>query len=302
MANSQKSWKQLDHFVINNCKIANELRKYRDLSGFLNRVSLSGERTRTPGQAADYAEYHITEDFTYLDMVTANAAYTLMTQCGPQVPFQADVVAQIMAGDMGWRIADKRKRGLEERLEKLARTRICILADHDHQVERDLYEGPFLPVDWEGEAGRRRFHFRPGEQMPLYQYADDHRQLIRVPFQWLAENEGEARVRHNNSDRRLLLRHYLIQELQILLYQGNKVEEKKVQLLKTDREGREFGLLWTLGLAGDGEQKDRSGTAKGLQQSLQQLLEGWSGLGLLDRLNYEILPAEEGYGARFFTR
>ena len=69
---------QIDRFVMNNCKIANELRKYRDLSGCLNQVTLSGTRVRRPSDAADYAEYFISEDLSYMDLVVANAAYTLM--------------------------------------------------------------------------------------------------------------------------------------------------------------------------------------------------------------------------------
>lgn len=74
----KNSRRQIDRFFMNNCKIANELRKYRDLAGCLNQVSLSGERVRIPSDSADYAEYFISENLTYLDMVTANAVYTLM--------------------------------------------------------------------------------------------------------------------------------------------------------------------------------------------------------------------------------
>lgn len=33
----------MEQFIMNNCKIANELRKYRDLTGCVNRVSLSDD-------------------------------------------------------------------------------------------------------------------------------------------------------------------------------------------------------------------------------------------------------------------
>ena len=86
----RNSRRQADRFFMNNCKIANELRKYRDLAGCLNQVALSGERVRRPSAAADYAEYYISETLSYLDMVTANAAYTLMAGGPPDAPFQAD--------------------------------------------------------------------------------------------------------------------------------------------------------------------------------------------------------------------
>ena len=60
----------MEQFIMNNCKIANELRKYRDLTGCVNRVSLSDD-------PENYADYVITQELSYLDMVTANAVYSL---------------------------------------------------------------------------------------------------------------------------------------------------------------------------------------------------------------------------------
>ena len=291
--------RQIDRFVMNNCKIANELRKYRDLAGCVNQVSLSGERVRKPSDSADYAEYVISENLSYLDMVTANAAYTLMINSPPQATFQADTVAQIMAGNLGWRIIEKRRKELEARLQKLAGTQIYILADHDHQVEPDLYEGMFLPIAWEADGGKLQFSFLPERQMPLYQYAEDHRQLIEVPFSRLRDDQDDGQVRHNNNDRMLVLRHYLLQELEILLYQKNKVDEQQIRLFKQDREGNELGLLWILGIAGDGQGqpvKDLTPVAKKVQKSIQQLLDNWKKSGYLGDLQYQMLPAESGFG------
>lgn len=292
--------RQLNRFLMNNCKIANELRKYRDLAGCLNQVSLSGERVRRPSDAADYAEYFISGTLSYLDMVVANAAYTLQVS-SPQAEFQADAIAQIMAGNLERRIAEKQREELEERLQKLAGVQIYILADHDHQVDQDLYEGRFLPVEWERREGRTRFRFLPGQPMPLYQYAEHHRQMLEVPFRRLRDDQGENQIRHNNNARTLLLRHYLLQELEILRYQKNKVGEQQIRLLKKDREGNELGLLWTLGLSGGPEEqtvKDQNALARNVQKTIQQLMDNWQRSGYLERLRYQMLPAEEGFGVR----
>lgn len=119
----KNSRRQIDRFFMNNCKIANELRKYRDLAGCLNQVSLSGERVRIPSDSADYAEYFISENLTYLDMVTANAVYTLMVTRPNQTAFQADLIGQIMAGNLGWRVPPRMRQDLEARLQKLSRPR-----------------------------------------------------------------------------------------------------------------------------------------------------------------------------------
>ena len=296
--------RRIDRFIMNNCKIANELRKYRDLAGCLNQTSLSGAWVRKPSDSADYAEYYISENLTYLDMVTANAAYTLMVNSPPQAEFQADAIAQIMAGNLEWRIVEKRRSELEARLQKLAQTQIYILADHDHQVEQDLYEGPFLPVSCQSSGGRMKFQFLAGKQMPLYQYAEHHRQLIEVPFHRLRDDPEGGPVRHNNNDRMLLLRHFLLQELEILLYENNKVEDRNFRLLKTDREGNEFGLLWILGILGDGEEqvKDPAAVAKKVQISIQQLLDGWQKSGCLGSLQYRMLSPQEGFGVWIGTQ
>ena len=291
-----------DRFVMNNCKIANELRKYRDLAGCVNQVSLSGTRVRRPSDAADYAEYWISEDLSYMDMVVANAAYTLMS-CGSGQTFQAETIARLISGSPGLRIGEKRRADLEARLTKLAGVRIQILADHDHQVERDLYEGVFLPISWSAGHERLKFRFLSGEPMPLYQYAADHRQLLQVPLSSLREDAEDGKNRRNNTDRALLLRHYLLQELEVLKYPDNKVTEQRVRLLKRDPEGHEMGLLWILGLIPDSKEESKAPLtmAQTVQRALARMLDDWQKSGLLQPVKYQMLPAEEGFGVWFTT-
>lgn len=293
----------MDHFVMNNCKIANELRKYRDLSGCVNQVSLSGTKVRRPDDAADYAEYFISEDLSCMDMVVANAAYTLMSSGSGQA-FQAETIARLISGSPGLRIGEKRRVDLESRLTKLAGVQIHILADHDHQVERDLYEGAFLPISWSVNQGRLKFQFLPGETMPLYQYAADHRQLIQIPLSSLRDDPNGGGDRRNNTDRALLLRHYLLQELEVLKYPDNKVTEQRLRLLKRDQEGHEMGLLWILDIIPDAEDesKDPLPVAQKVQRTIAQMLDGWKKGGLLQSVEYQMLTAEEGFGVWFTTQ
>lgn len=295
-------WRQMDHFVMNNCKIANELRKYRDLSGCVNQVSLSGTKVRRPDDAADYAEYFISEDLSCMDMVVANAAYTLMSSGSGQA-FQAETIARLISGSPGLRIGEKRRTDLESRLTKLAGVQIHILADHDHQVERDLYEGTFLPISWSVNHGKLKFQFLPGETMPLYQYAADHRQLIQIPLSSLRDDPDDGGDRRNNTDRALLLRHYLLQELEVLKYPDNKVTEQRLRLLKRDQEGHEMGLLWILDIIPDAEDesKDPLPVAQKVQRTIAQMLDGWQKGGLLQSVEYQMLTAEEGFGVWFTT-
>ena len=297
----KQALRQTDRFFMNNCKIANELRKYRDLAGCLNQVSVSGERSRRPASCADYAEYYISENLSYLDMVTANAAYTLMVSAPPQAEFQADAVAQIMSGNPGWRILGKRRSQLEARLQRLAGIQLHILADHDHQVEQDLYEGAFLPVSWVTEGDRTRFRFLPDRQMPLYQYAEDHKQILEVPAARLRDSQEAGQVRHNNNDRMLLLRHCLLQELEILRYGKNKVTQTQLRLLKRDRDGEEFGLHWTLGILDEAKENDWGAVAKKVHASIRQLLTGWQESGWLGPVTFQMLSPREGYGVHLFT-
>lgn len=295
----KNSRRQIDRFFMNNCKIANELRKYRDLAECLNQVSLSGERVRIPSDSADYAEYFISENLTYLDMVTANAVYTLMVTRPNQTAFQADLIGQIMAGNLGWRVPPRMRQDLEARLQKLAKTQIYILADHDHQVEQTLYEGAFLPVRWEPSGDALQFQFLSERRMPLYEYAEHHRQLIEVPLDRLRDNPNSPQ--HNNTDRMLALRHYLLQEVEILLYEHNRVNALQIRLLKEDAEGNEWGLLWVLGITGTSETqtvKDPSAVAKRVQKSMAALLEGWQQSGYLGSLQYQMLSAQDGFGVR----
>ena len=294
--------RQMDHFVMNNCKIANELRKYRDLSGCVNQVALSGTRVRRPSDATDYAEYFISEDLSCMDMVVANAAYTLMSS-GFVKTFQAETIARLLSGSSSLRIGEKRRADIEACLTKLARIQIHILADHDHQVERDLYEGTFLPISWSVNQGKLRFQFLSEGTMPLYQYAADHRQLIQVPLSSLRDDSDDGRARRNNTDRVLLLRHYLLQELEVLKYPDNKVTEQRLRLLKRDQEGHEMGLLWILGIIPDTEDgaKEPMPVAQTVQRTIVRILDSWQKNGLLHPVKYQMLSAEEGFGVWFTT-
>lgn len=275
----------MEQFIMNNCKIANELRKYRDLAGAINRVTLSAD----PG---NYAEYIITQDLSYLDMITANAVYSLWRSGEGKDGFRAETVGQVMAGNMERRLRPEKQVELEQRLQRLAGTELYILADHDKQVEQDVYEGPLLPLTW--ESGQRRFYFQTNGQMPLYQYAQEKNQLLAIPFSRLRDDQAANQTKLNNNDRTLLLRHYLLQELEILLYPDNRVDELEIRLFKQDETGAEYGLVWMLGLESG---KDASPVlAKRLQKTMEQLLDNLCKSGYVTKEQYSPLTPEQGYG------
>lgn len=272
---------------MNNCKIANELRKYRDLTGCINRVRLSDD-------PENFAEYVITGEVSYLDMVTANAVYSLWRSAEGINGFRAETVAQVMAGDASRRLRPKKQEEIEAQLQRLAGIELYILADHDQQAKQQVYEGPLLPLEWETDRSRPRFYFRPLVPMPLYQYAEERNQLIRVSLRQLQDDQQTGQTRRNNNDRTLLLRHYLLQELEILRYPSNRVEKREIRLLKQDEAGEEYGLLWTLGLLEEG--KNPLVTARNVQQTIVQLLDNWRRGGYVTTEQYELLSMEKGYG------
>ena len=139
--------------------------------------------------------------------------------------------------------------------------------------------------------------------MPLYQYAADHRQLLQIPLSSLREDFDDGQDRRNNTDRALLLRHYLLQELEVLKYPDNKVTEQRIRLLKQDQEGHEMGLLWTLGIIADTEEpKDPLPVAQKVKRSIARMLDGWQKSCILQLVEYQLLTAEEGFGVWFTTK
>ena len=183
---------------------------------------------------------------------------------------------------------------MEAGLQRRAKTELYILADHDQQAKQEAYEGPFLPIIWESGKSRLRFHFRDEGQMPLYQYAEDRGQLIRLAIGLLRDDEKQGQTKLNNNDRTLLLRHYLLQELEIVRYPGNRVDRRELRLLKRDETGSEYGLLWILGLAA--EEKNQTAEAKRAQQTMEQLMDNWRKSGYVTENEYQTLPPEKGYG------
>ena len=114
----------MEQFIMNNCKIANELRKYRDLTGCVNRAGLSDD-------PENYVEYVITRELSYMDMVTANAVYSLWRSGEGDNGFRAETIGQIMAGDMARRLRPEKQDEIEERLQKLAGTELYIIPGKD---------------------------------------------------------------------------------------------------------------------------------------------------------------------------
>lgn len=114
----------MEQFIMNNCKIANELRKYRDLTGCVNRAGLSDD-------PENYVEYVITRELSYMDMVTANAVYSLWRSGEGDNGFRAETIGQIMAGDMDRRLRPEKQDEIEERLQKLAGTELYIIPGKD---------------------------------------------------------------------------------------------------------------------------------------------------------------------------
>ena len=195
---------------------------------------------------------------------------------------------------MDRRLRPEKQDEVEARLQRLAKTELYILADHDQQAKQEAYEGPFLPIIWESGKSRLRFHFRDKGQMPLYQYAEDRGQLIRLSVSLLRDDEKQGQTKLNNNDRTLLLRHYLLQELEIVRYPANRVDRRELRLLKRDEAGNEYGLLWTLGLTA--EEKNQTAEVKRAQQTMEQLMDNWRKSGYVTEEEYQPLPPEKGYG------
>ena len=276
-------------FVMNNCKIANELRKYRDLTGHVNRVFLSSPGARGENRGR-YADYVLGGQVSFFDTVLLNAACTLL-YAGGRTSFRTETVAQVMAGDPSRRLSKEKRAQLSDDLERLSHIRLAILGE-PCGAGRDCYEGTLLPLEREGEL----FRLREGETAPLYQYALDRSQLITVPAALLRDDPKKGQTVHSNHDLTLMLRHFLLQELEILFHAGNRVAARNIRVVRKDGDHKESGLLWCL--TGD-EGDDTGGKAlspKGqkLLRTLCSLLDNWKAVGYLNA--YSLLA--DGTGVR----
>lgn len=255
---------------LNNTKIANSIRRYRDLPGYRLTVTVSRRNSREIIRS----QFVITNDLLPWDLAVADAIYSLHADgCRKITPRSVLVV---LSGDDRISVPAQRRLQLEQCIDRLIATQIHIDCAAECALSPSLlprYGGGFLCAE-KIPGGYRLPDEAP---MPLYAYAEAKRQIITVPTALLAciSSESQHMV---NSRENLLLRHHLIHELELIRNPNNSVSEKTFFF-----RGKQSEPLWEmLELdAGAMPPEFRAAKARELYRKTRLLMESWQTLGYL---------------------
>lgn len=249
---------------INNTKIANAIRRYRDLPGYRLTVTVSRRNARQNIRS----QFVITNDLLPWDLAVADAIYSLYADGVRKITPRSVLV--VLSGDDRISVPAQRRLQLEQCIDRLIATQIHI----DCAAERALspallprYGGSFLRA----EKVPGGYRLPEGEPMPLYAYAEVKRQIITIPTALL-------RCPMVSSRENLLLRLYLIHELELIRNPNNSVSEKTFSF-----RGAQSEPLWTaLELdAGAMSRQAREEKGRELERKTRMLMAFWKELGYL---------------------
>lgn len=210
---------QIKVININNTKIANEIRKIKNLAGSYRQINVGSEKNKI------IAAYGISENLSCFDMVVADAAYTLQVSGFENI--SAGQVMRVMSGNMNQSLSAAKKEKVEESMHKLMETMMLIDCQQEvlarGHIDKD--SGPkiyrrFLPCE---EISKKKYRFT-GE-LPLYEYAEISGQMIAAPIVLLQNPDVEGVI--SDTWENVLIKRYLLQWLEIMkhenTYNGRKI-------------------------------------------------------------------------------
>ena len=177
--------KAIDVLYVNRTKVAQDLRKklYQKPPKGMPEGVIRGEGlVVSPASGKDPAltvSYQVTpppgERLSYLDLMVADAVYTLMQH--RVSPIRPSAVLQLLSGNRDLTVEATRRKRINESIRKLTLTDIRIDRTgslsygftYPDQGNPSPIEGPFLPLK---ETPGKGFSYDPANTPPLYQYAE----------------------------------------------------------------------------------------------------------------------------------
>lgn len=210
----------LNNISMNNTKLANIIKKYDDLIGWRNIITTSARGAKIKKEI----QFVINRNLSQFDMAVADAVYSLEMQGIHRITARKILVA--MSGDEFISVPKERKLQIEETVDGLIATEIHISCKEEKSdTILPRYGGRFIDAVKEGNG-----YLLQGETpMPLYAYGEAKRQMITVPWELLNYRSVEGKEKSDriiNSNENILLKFYLIQQLEIIKNKRNTEKDK----------------------------------------------------------------------------
>lgn len=196
-------------FYINNTKLADEIRRGVPAEKRLSCTVFKGTVT----------EYQLSAPLSCSDCNVADAVYTLYKSGRRQ--FTSGQVLRVLSGDKRQTITEQKKREITASIDRLMDVYLEIDCAAEMQArapetagEVQTIAGSFLSAE---KIGRDKYYFdraTPVLPMPLYQYGELTKQMIRFPNQLLAVYDGDKKI--TDTMETISLKRFLIRRLEII--------------------------------------------------------------------------------------
>lgn len=172
-------------------------------------------------------------DFLIMDAVY----YLYCNEISPKISLRQ--IDGVLTGD---RVSDKqhavsenRLGMLKERIENLMKTRIRIDCTDEVKARKGkgvascIIEGPLLPLE---KAGRK---YIITDEPPLYKYSDINGQVQHIPYNLFCARTSDGNSAVKNTLRNILIRYYLIHELEVIRCANSKYNLDKIPFLEVSK-------------------------------------------------------------------
>lgn len=249
----------LDIFSINNTKIANCIRKESNLPATRNVITISNRKAKDKVRS----QFILSQDLSYFEMTVADTIYSIYLQGDKK--FTPRKILMMMTGDENISLPKERKKQLETVIEKLCLTKIDIFCPQEANDKiNDRYDGAFLSVVKE----KNGFRFSKKRPLPLYAYGEDKKQMITIP-RFLLNVPALS-----NTNENILLKQYLIHELELVRNKRNNVSEKTFRIL--DYKHTQLLSALEINLSDFSSNGARNKKIKEIYKKVQYIFEYWS--------------------------
>lgn len=208
----------IQYHYINNTKLLGTIRKYNDLSQNRKLITDVGKK----GSNLDIS-FEISDDLSYYDCAVADAIFTLYKN--EYQKFSLNQLIKVLSGNTGKALTEQNKPELLQSLKRLRSTNIRIDCTSEMKARGKLLdknstyilEGAFLTL----EDTKKKYYLKDIEDMPLYKYAEENRQIIAVLPSLLDVYDVSTQKPLTNTSENILIKRYLIQRLEIMRFNNN---------------------------------------------------------------------------------
>ena len=293
-------------FYMNNCKLMQQLYEEEFPPMEKQKVTVGKERA---------VYFAVKENFTfsYYEKILCDAVYSIWVlyrylrdsvekyEGRREMTFTVTDVLACMSGKDDIRIRKTKdgRPGKEERLieslEKLGKADIGIWWEEERKERKltgvsPVIAGKFLPIRRIDGTGKFRLNLDVG--LPVYEYAAALHQMIRIPKlilsceEWKNEKgEKIPALTLQNSDEILMLKHQIVQRLELLRNEKNRFTNRKIRYYYEShrKEGNVDGLFATMGIRKEQFASDSAWANKkqALDRQVHAMLDYYCNIGYL---------------------